>query len=493
MEFLEKIRSIASIEIENTHAPNPLSIQPRGFATEATVCVGNHVALVKLVQIANEFCKPLYIISRGRNWGLGSSFAPTPDCVLVSLKNMRSIEAYDENSGTVRIEPGVSFDQLASFLEDQSSPWQAPAIGGPADASVIANALERGDGVGQLGDRANHIYDMRIVLGNGEQLLTHTPEETDPQGLPWHDSPIGPSIHGLFVQSNLGIVSSASIRLAPRALETVFAMVKLTSDSDPISFVQGMQSLIHEKILEPRAISLWNGVKQLSRNKSRSECSIEELDPDGLNGWAATCFFQGFHEDSVSFKWAHAKKILGEFANRFTLFNDRTESGDQIRDQATGHSENRNVRSLYWEKETAPDTELDPDRDNCGSLWVCCAIPFSVSAIETFDRLCREAFSDSSLMPNLGIQVVSHRAAHGFLAINYDRDLNGADGEALAIHDKAIALFQTAGFLINRLGIQSMHLAPQLMQGRMNFLESIKDITDPKRIISPGRYIKPNY
>src|SRR5207237_38137 len=129
----------------------------------ATFATTQHIPLVVLpasrdevqqvVRIANRHRLPLYPISRGRNWGLGSRVPVRTGCCVIDLRRMDRIVEYDEQHAVLTVEPGVTFQQAADFLKEKGSALYLMAIGGPPDSSVLANALERGDGVGPLGDR----------------------------------------------------------------------------------------------------------------------------------------------------------------------------------------------------------------------------------------------------------------------------------------------------------------------------------------------------
>jgi len=492
--FLQAVNELDDVQSETSpdlRANQPDDTPPRGFRCEHTVYPGTQGALQLIVQLANTHRIQLHVISRGRNWGLGSSSAPIAGCVLLALKNLQQITDFDDELGTVRVEPGVSFAQLADFLDQQSTQaWQAPSIGGPADASVVANALERGDGIGQLGDRARHVYGMVVVQGNGAIFSTGHVNTCEADCNPaFHDSPVGPSLGGLFLQGNLGIVSSAIIRLAPRATDTLFALTALRDQSDWHYFVDEMQSLIKEGLIEPRAITLWNGVKRMARARPRSAWPESELTTANLNTWAATCFFQSFHQDSIAYKWTHAKYLLGSRVERYSVFNDIGKDGVKIADHSAGYSDNQNVRSLYWGKSKVPDEIIDPDKDQCGSLWICVAVPFTSRATEQSIAICEELFSKTNFDPNLGFQAIDHRALHMFIAINYDRELAGADAEALKLHDRLCDALAAQGFPLVRLGIQSMARAEQLLGDRLPLLAKIKAASDPNNILAPGRYL----
>ena len=139
----------------------PMAVVSPGNAEEVAACLG----------IANEARIAIYPVSRGRNWGLGSRLPPR-DAVILDLSRLNRILDLDVKHGTARIEPGVTFAALQSALDSAGLAFHVPGFGGPPDASVLANALERGEGAGAAGDRFAHLWDLDVALATGERLRT---------------------------------------------------------------------------------------------------------------------------------------------------------------------------------------------------------------------------------------------------------------------------------------------------------------------------------
>ncbi|MEL6621565.1 MAG: FAD-binding protein [Pseudomonadota bacterium] len=91
---------------------------------------------------ANEVGVPLLPVSRGRGWGL-SGWLQDRDAVVLDLSDLDRILDLDLKTGTARVEPGVTFAALQEALATAGLSYHLPSFGGPLDASVLANALER--------------------------------------------------------------------------------------------------------------------------------------------------------------------------------------------------------------------------------------------------------------------------------------------------------------------------------------------------------------
>ena len=61
-----------------------------------------------ILRIAKQHKVPLWPISRGKNLGYGGSAPVLAGSVILDLSRMKKIE-YDEENGTVLLEPGVGF------------------------------------------------------------------------------------------------------------------------------------------------------------------------------------------------------------------------------------------------------------------------------------------------------------------------------------------------------------------------------------------------
>src|SRR5262249_18404151 len=98
------------------------------------------------LRVAGRHGVAVYPVSGGRNWGLGSRVPPLDGCALVDLGRMDRILDYDEELAYVTVEPGVTFRRLYDFLRQHASSLFLNTIGGSPEASVVADALERGAG-----------------------------------------------------------------------------------------------------------------------------------------------------------------------------------------------------------------------------------------------------------------------------------------------------------------------------------------------------------
>ena len=90
------------------------------FATTQTIKAivkPANVAQVKAcVKMANLHHTPLYPISCGKNWGLGSKVPVQKNNIILDLSRLNQISHYNEELGYFSVEPGVTFEQAYQFL-----------------------------------------------------------------------------------------------------------------------------------------------------------------------------------------------------------------------------------------------------------------------------------------------------------------------------------------------------------------------------------------
>ena len=463
-----------------------------GHAPVAVLCPQDRDQVAACVRAAALHGVPLYPVSRGRNWGFGSKACPRPGMALMDLGAMDRITGFDADLGTLCLQPGTSFAQVDRFLRRQKARFYLPAIGGAAQSSVIGNALERGEAFGPGGDRAGETYDLEMVLGTGE--IVHSAfSRFRAEGAAFqrlaqaHKRAIGPNLDGLVQQGNFAIVTGATVALTPLPEFTISLVGRIgTSDKLPAA-IHALRSLLREDIVAPYAMSIWNQCKILARDALFREVPASALSRDALDSWSVSMVLTAPNAMMAEARTRTAGMVLNGLLEETQILRDRDEKGERIPTILTGTPDDRNLRSLYWRKDHAPENEdYDPDRDRCGVLWLCPAIPFTGEDVVRAVKIMNEAAFDFGFEPNIGLHALSHRCFNAFLALVYDRDAPGEDERAMACHDRAAEELIAAGYLPYRQGLQGIPAMPE--DDAAGAFGAIKRALDPHGIIAPGRY-----
>lgn len=473
-----------------------------------------------VVKVANHHRLPLYPVSRGRNWGLGSRVPFTTGCCVVDLKRMNRILEIDEKNAVMTVEPGVTFQQAADALEALNSKLFLSAIGGPPDSSVLANALERGDGVGPAGDRAKHCCGLEVVLPTGERLDTGLAVFKKSLTKSLSLFGLGPAVEGLFFQSNLGIVTKMSVYLShrPPAFQCVALAVK--SEDELLRAIAEIRKLHQLGVLKDCSISVWNVYRFLTAQVQYPwDGRDEPLPPEELlaklpSAWKGVRWvaFLGVYSPSTAHARASSRMIrralkknvskylavgrvsatiaraLKKPIQRLTGIDvERMVDGMYFKSAFLGNPTKMEVSSVYWRKRSKLPAEADPDRDRCGLHWVCVALPFDGHHIARVTGIVDEVAIAHGLEPMSMYFNMNQWYLKSFIVIMFDRDVPAEEETARICHDEMLARLIDEGYAPTRLGLQSAGVAPD-QQEYVDTVGKLKKLLDPNDILAPNRY-----
>lgn len=189
-----------------------------------------------IVRIANELDVPIWANSRGKNNGYGGNSPRLKGTVVVNLERMNRVLEVNEELGYAVVEPGVRFRDLYAHLQENGYKlWiSVPELDW---GSVIGNALERGFGYTAYGENGTKLCGQEVVLPDGELLRTGMGAQDGNKAFHLYKSGFGPSVDGLFQQSNLGIVVKSGVWLMPQpqAFAAVDVSVPEWNDLAPLA------------------------------------------------------------------------------------------------------------------------------------------------------------------------------------------------------------------------------------------------------------------
>jgi 4-cresol dehydrogenase (hydroxylating) flavoprotein subunit len=200
-------------DLAEFHDPYPLG-DPAEFGPGAVVSPSSVEEVQAVVRVANELRVPLWPVSRGKNNAYGGASPRVAGAVVVELTRMDRVLEVNEESAYAVVEPGVRFFDLYEHLRSGGHAlWASvPELGW---GSVIGNGLERGLGYTPYGEHGTKHCGYEVVLPDGS--LVRTGMGAMANSASWHlDQPgYGPSVDGIFQQSNLGIVVRSGVWLMP--------------------------------------------------------------------------------------------------------------------------------------------------------------------------------------------------------------------------------------------------------------------------------------
>lgn len=471
------------------------------------------------VRVANEQGIPLYPISRGGNAGYGSR-APTADqSVILDLSRMNRILEFNEELAYVTVEPGVSFLQLFRFLRERNSSLYLSVTGGPGDGSIIGNIADRGLGSGFYADRHENCCGLEVVLPQGEVIRTGFSRLPGARAAHVHRAGVGPALDGLFIQSNLGIITKLTLWLMPipESFHTFTFTVK--RDEHFRNLIDALRGLLLHRLLRSTYLFLWNDFKQLSGKmrypfgQTNGATPLPEsvrLASRAGDDWGG---MGAIYSGSVEQGRAEQKQIeirLGAAADNL-VFKEKTRDeivsiwSDAARQEdllkpgiATpynlvegillGIPTNANIATAYWRKPALPAERWAPEKDRCGTFALTLALPFTGGDVAEAVDVIASHYTAAGFEPQMGLSRLKERSLDLISFLVYDRDREGEDERAHTAYRATIKALGDKGYYPCRLSTRSMDALPPSVDDSRQFLEKIRNAIDPNRVIAPGRY-----
>ena len=496
------------------------------FATERKIPVilrpANREEVQECLRVADHFQVPVYPVSQGKNWGLGSRVPTRDDCVLLELDRLNRIVEFDETLAYLTVEPGVTFRQASDYLRDRETHLFLSVIGGHPEASLIGNALERGDGIGPGGERISHTCALEVVLPNGDCLHTGFDRFKESKVGRISRWGVGPHLDGLFSQSNLGIVTRMTFWLTPRPRVFLPFLMTIKDDRRLEALLDHLRELQAQGVIRNNSIIFWNSHKMIASEQQypwgltggRTPLALEDLkklqSPWKDCEWMGVGALYSPGPTQARADQQLIRKALGGQTQKLIFFDrtrrtlihwlhrplrritgtDLSEVLKTIYDESVflGFPTEKSTKSTYWRKSTPLPAEMDPDRDRCGVIWLCPVVPFEGRHILRAVAIVNETARQFQFEPQIAFISPSERAVYLFPSIVYDRLVSGEDERAMACHDRMLEAMIREGYYPYRLGVQSMKALAGAANGYDRVVGRIKDLLDPGHILAPGRY-----
>lgn len=472
--------------------------------------------VAEVVRCAGEFGVAIHPISRGSNWGLGSRLPNRSGAAVVDLRKMNAIRAVDLEAGTVEVEAGVTQIQLAEAL--RATPFFIDVTGSGRDTSLVGNALERG--VAYNGLRADGLCGLEVVLGTGR--LVRTGYGRFPASRMARGAVVGagPSLEGLFLQSNLGVVTAAVFRLRRRPEYKLGFSLSLDGPARLPALVGKLAELKARGVLPgiPHVFNrerFFGAVAGLYRNESaragriRSRKDVESFVGARLRGvWWAVGHLNGEKRIAAAARAILTRELRG--FGRLEFMTDRKWNAlrgaarlfrrhddlalmtalESVRGLSCGEPADAGLYSSFWPwTDEADDRRVaDPDSGPGGLLYAVAALPAvprDVEALlgEVADRCRRHGFS-----PAISLNPVSPGFVEAVLSVEFRRDSADASRPAHECIGELNRRLLARGYPPFRLDLGNQSLAIPDGGAFQDAVQRLKRAFDPEGIIAPGRY-----
>ena len=450
------------------------------------VCPRTVEEVQEIVRIANKYKQPIWPISTGKNMGYGMATPATPGQIVLDLKRMNRILEVDPDLGTCLVEPGVTYQQLKDYLDENNIPlWIDVPTVGPI-ASPVGNTLDRGVGYTPYGEHFTFQCGMEVVLPNGEVMRTGMGSiegSTAWQAFKWG---YGPYVDGLFTQSNFGIVTKMGMWLMPRPPVYKPFMVRHNNMGDVPAIIEAMRPLRVASLI-PNVNLMMSASYQLAMFKRRNE-----IVPDGRP------------LDDESVKRAAKANGLGMWNTYFALYGTEetvaaiepiirgalAPSGGEVMTAAEmeGNPWFHHHQTLMQGGLNLDEIGLLRWRGAGGGLaWFAPVAAAKGVEAEAQTKLAREIL-DAHGFDYTAAYAIGWRDLHHIIALLYDKSDPEQEKKADACYRELVTRFGKKGWASYRTGVNSMELvAQQYGQTNRDFNKLLKNAIDPNGVIAPGK------
>ncbi len=383
--------------------------QHRSFPPQVYVYPASRDELPVIIRLANHHGVPVYVLSRGRNWGYGSATGPPGTAVCIVLERMNRIISVDDTLAFAVIEPGVSYRQLHEYLSKHHAGLWTDCTDSTPEGSVIGNAIERGVGFTSYGDHFGCLCGLEVMLADGSIIRTGAVFDDQSPTFHCHKWGTGPVLEGIFSQSNFGIVLKAGIWLMPRPEQHISMLGDIERAEDIFPTLDSIRKLQLEGTIQSK-VHIANDIVNLAILARQDVASVKgRLQLDQITG---------IRKKHGIAPWSFAFAIYGTAAQ---VKASRKRVQQQLRHTASLHAiRDRNVnklrRILRWSRRVpavawlirrlfgktpevleavepihalmkgvpteyflkhgyfrnsanCPDSNIDPARDGCGLTW----------------------------------------------------------------------------------------------------------------------------
>jgi len=491
----------------------PAALRPANVA-EVQRCLG----------IANTFKVPLYPISTGLNTGYGSAAPVTPGSVVMELKRLNRILEYNADLGYVRIEPGVTQQQLFDYLQAHNAPYWLDVTGSYPHHSLIGNIAERGFGHTAYADHYAQIGGFKVVLPNGDLLSTGFGQYDNAKATGVYRWGVGPHYDGLFTQSNLGVIVEATLWLMPKPEYAQFFSCRIEHDEDLPTLIELLRPLRLDGTVRS-AMHIGNDYKMISAIQGypwQEAKGVTPLPAEVLRAkvkawdcgpWNVSGALYGTRATVADARRRLKRQLRGK-VKRLQFLDQRllglVERFARPYQWLTGvnlpelmkvlkpvFGMTQGVPSIamlpsnYWRKKEFPaaSSDLSPERDNCGVMWLTPVAPTSGAHTAAIWAIVKTTMLKHCYEPSVSITLISERCIDCVVNIAYDREVPGEDQRAMACHDDMLKQLCEAGYYPYRLGIQALAKMPPKSAAYDSFFKSLRAALDPNGILAPGRYL----
>lgn len=527
-EQINELSKIVGSENINTEIDTRLSYARstlnQGTVPTAIVKPVNANEIKKIIYFVKKHTLSLHPISTGKNWGYSDACAITDNQIIVDLSRMNRIIEVNQTLGYAVIEPGVTQGQLQSFLQENELPLWVDATGANKDTSITGNILERGFGYSDYGDRYANSCGYEIILPSGETLNTGFGHYTNSQNTHVYKWGVGPSLDGIFTQSNFGIITKLTIWLRPKPEDFKAVFFSFKEEEAVVDFFEKIRPLILDKTIQSK-IHLYNDLRIISNfqsfphNKNSPDTFLSKserrvlMNHYHIGAWNGGIAFYGSKKQN-KINILRVKNVLRTIKSKHTLltigdrtlfFLERVSATLEKLNQETafglivkkirvtfetmkGNAPASSLLSGLW-KTGIKSNSTNPLDHNAGFYWISPIVPNEKKVLSNLLNLVTTAFNEYGFDLLLTVSSVNERSLTIVSTIAFNKENDEESLRAKICHDFLIKKLIESGYIPYRAGNETIPLLTNEIDVYFDFIHKIKQAIDPDNIISPGKYV----
>jgi len=492
-----------------------------------------------LLQLANAVADDphlrftLHPISTGLNWGYGTSQPPKLNIptVILDLSNLQTIE-FDDELALITLEPGVTQGQLSQYLISVGDEYMVPVTGAGPDCSLVGNAIERGYGITPYTDHFGAVTAIHGYWANGDSYCSAVSEldkshhKTVDKTFKWG---LGPYLDGLFTQSNFGIVTKMTLRLAKKPQKFISFIIQIPDDEnlelttplirtvlrDYEGIVGSINLMDKRRILSMFAENPSGGkhrvmtdeeITHLSQRLKAHSWSImgSIYGTEGVAKAAKkeikTIFSQiackqTFSDDKLitfaSFVFNQLPDGIIRSIPFLSLANSQMTSFNRSKEIMLGKPNKIALKLAYWRHSSAKNFDADslsPGRDGCGLLWYAPLVTMKPHDIRLFVSFVRNTCPKYNIEPLITFTNLKHDCVDSTIPIVFDLSNPQAITDAHNCLNELVNKGLALGYVPYRLNIDQQQWLLDSNTPFWQTTNAIKSVLDPKDVLSLGRY-----
>jgi 4-cresol dehydrogenase (hydroxylating) len=532
LDFLDRLRSfLGPSGISNEQAVRESfarTMLPQGTWPAAVAWPSSREDVQNILREASAASIPVYPISRGKNWGYGDACASLDGCLILDLSRMNRIIELNTELAYAVIEPGVSQGQLVEYLTTHQCPLMVDANGAGPDASLIGNILERGFGHSRYGDRFSNCCNFEVVLADGTLVNTGFGAYTQAQAQHVYKHGIGPSLDGLFTQSNLGIITRLTIWLMPKTEHSCFFFVALKEARTIGPFMDRLRPLFLSGTLRStfhcfNDRRLLCGDTRFPWDQADGKQALEVQHPDVFKklcrqfrvpAWGGSGGLTGTVLEVRAARQAIRRALRGLEGHRLIFLQERSLRGIERAVKIIGYIPRFRPLTQYvkkirmgveilkgtplreplkgasWRSRAAVLDEHDPLANQAGLIWISPVLPMTARALADVLIPCEKTIHQFGFEFQVTVSCLNARAVCAVISICFDRQSDEERARAKACHQQLLSDLTEKGFIPYRSASVFPTTLWDASPDYWRAVERLKAAWDPAQILAPNHYVR---